>query len=78
MALMRPVANCDLIIMLNTETRPLPKCSIPCSKTGINTSDDLRWCVSISDRGYSTNEAPGLIATLGQLCSARKLLKAVR
>ena len=55
-----------VIIMLSTETRPLPpNCSIPCSKTRIITSDNFCWCVSISDGGYSTDEAPGLIATLG-------------
>ena len=30
-----------LIIMLTTETRPLPTCSLSCSKTGIITSDDF-------------------------------------
>ena len=40
-----------LTIMLISETRPLPNCSLLCSKTGVITSDDLCWPVSISDGG---------------------------
>ncbi len=56
---MRPEANYDLIIMLSTEMRPVPKCSLTCSKTGIITSDDFSWCVSKAVGGYGPNEAPG-------------------
>ena len=38
---MRPEANYDLIIMLSTEMRPVPKCSLACSKTGVITSYDF-------------------------------------
>ena len=38
-----------VIITLSSEMRPLPKCSLPCSKTGMITSDELCWCVPISD-----------------------------
>ena len=31
-----------LIIILSTETRPVPKCSVTCSKTGIIPSDDFQ------------------------------------
>ena len=48
--------------MLISETRPLPKGSLPRSKTGIITSNDFCSCVSISDGGYCPNESPGLIA----------------
>ena len=30
-----------LVIMLSTGMRPVPTCSLPCSKTGIITSDDF-------------------------------------
>ena len=33
----------------STKTRPVPKCSLTCRNTGIITSDDLSWCVFISD-----------------------------
>ena len=62
-----------LIILLSSESRPLPKCSLPCSKTGTITSDDFCWYVSISNEGWSPNEAPGLIATLGQLTSSQHI-----
>ena len=53
-----------LIIISRTESRPVPKCSLKCFKTGINTSDDFCWCVSISDGGYGANEAPWVFVIL--------------
>ena len=40
----------------------MPKCSLTWSKTGIITSDDVSWCVFISDGCYGPDEAPGVIA----------------
>ena len=64
--------------MLSTEGRPLPKCSLPCSKTGINTSDDVSWCVSKADQVTFVGAFPFQMEVRGALyiyypeCLARK------
>ena len=47
-----------LIIILSTETRPLPKCC----KIGINTLDDFHGAFPKQTGFYGPNEARGLIA----------------
>ena len=64
MALMRPVAKCDFNHNVEHGNATTAKVQLTCYKTGIITSDDFCWCVSISDGGYGPNESPGLIAML--------------
>ena len=51
MGLMRPVANCDFNHNAEHGSGTTANVYLPCSKTGIITSDDFCRCVSISDGG---------------------------
>ena len=51
MGLMRPVANCDCNHNAEHGSATTANVYLPCSKTGIITSDDFCRCVSISDGG---------------------------
>ena len=52
MGLMRPLANCDFNHNAEHGSATTANVYLPCSKTGIITSDDFFRCVSISDGGY--------------------------
>ena len=49
MALMRPVANCDFNHNSEHGKATTANVCLPCSKTGIITSDDFSWCISKAD-----------------------------
>ena len=64
MGLMRPVANCDCNHNAEHGSATTANVYLPCSKTGIITSDDFCRCVSIQTevRGALYIYYPGCLA----------------